>query len=251
MDTESSQTFRPSHMAFATFWNFIGDLASRPLPPQIDRSMLRNKSGTDQSNLMSTLSSFGLIGPAPEHRVQQALVDLATTDMDKRKAELAKLIRHHYSAAVTISDRHGTDQQLHDVFRDTYGMDSAATRRKAVTFFLHAARAAELPVSANFPATRSGSGLPGVPRAKRMGRRKPVNGTNGDTPGSGIATEQHGPNGDTYTVTLASGGEVSVVVSVNLFELSTRDRDYVIGLVDTLKGYTGADGQTATEERAS
>jgi len=250
MDTESGQSFRPSHMAFATFWNFIGDLASRPLPPQIDRSMLRSKSGTDQSSIMSALSSFGLIGPAPEHRVEPTLAELATTDMEKRKAELAKLIRRYYRDAVELSEQHGTEQQLHQLFKDTYGMESPATRRKSETFFLHAARAAELPVSPHFPATRSGSGGPGLPRAKRMTRRKQVNGA-GDAPSSSaIATEQHGTRGN-YTVSLASGGTVSVVLTVDLFELSDSDRDYVIGLVKTLKGYTGVDGQTMTEERAS
>jgi len=45
---DSESTFKPSYMSFQTFWNFIGELAKKPLPPQIDRSLLGSKSGTDQ-----------------------------------------------------------------------------------------------------------------------------------------------------------------------------------------------------------
>jgi hypothetical protein len=250
METEAPEAFRPTHMAFATFWNFIDDLASRPLPPQIDRSMMSSKSGTDQSNLMSVLSSFGLVGPPPHHRVQPALMALASVDKEQRKAELGKLLHRYYSDAVTLSEQNGTEQQLHQVFKETFGMEGSDTRRKAVTFFLHAARTAELPVSPHFPATRSGSGGPGVSRPKRMTRRRQSSAVNGNAPVSSAAsTEQQGVTGDTYTVALASGGQVSVVVDVNLFELTTSDRNFVIDLVDRLKGYTRDDDQP--EARAS
>jgi len=239
-------------MAFATFWNFIDELASRPLPPQIDRSMMNSKSGTDQSNLMSVLSSFGLVEPGPQHRVEPALEALASADKEQRKAELAKLLRRYYGVAVTLSEQNGTEQQLHQSFKETFGMEAADTRRKAVTFFLHAARTAELPISPHFPATRSGSGGPGVSRTKRTTRRKQSGAVNGNAPASGTtSTERPGVVGDTYTVPLASGGQVSVVVDVNLFDLTTSDRDFVIDLVDKLKGYVGVDGQVVTEERAS
>jgi hypothetical protein len=54
---------------------------------------------------------------------------------------------------------------------------------------------------------------------------------------------QHSVTGDTYTVSLASGGQVSVVVNVNLFDLTTDDRNFVIDLVDKLKGYAVASNQ--------
>ncbi len=46
-----------------------------------------------------------------------------------------------------------------------------------------------------------------------------------------------GDNGDTYRVSLGSGGSVAVVVDVNLFELSIEDRSFVIDIVDRLTGY--------------
>jgi hypothetical protein len=230
MDTSSTDTFKPPYMAFATFWSFIGFLAERPLPPRIDRSIMGNRSGTDQANLMATLKAFGLIDT--EHKVQPALIALAVSDEVARREQLSALVRASYPGPVQVSAENGTDGQLNEAFRDDFGLTAAETRRKCVTFFLHALREAVLPVSANFPQTRSGSGGPGIPKSKTpraAARQKAAQQAATPPPKSG--------KGDTYAVTLVSGGTVSVEVSVNLFDLSTQDREFVIKLVDALKGY--------------
>jgi hypothetical protein len=243
MDTPQNDTFKPPYMAFATFWSFVGFLAERPLPPRIDRSIMGGRSGTDQANLLATLKSFGLINS--EHKVEQPLIDLATKDEGRRRERLADLVRQFYPGPVRVSEDNGTEGQLNEAFRDDYGLTAAETRRKCVTFFLHALREAALPVSANFPQTRAGSGGPGVPRAKSAGRASSRPKTNPQT----LPPAKTG-KGDTYSVTLDSGGTVSVEVSVNLFELSTDDREFVIKLVDALKGYAkshpGSGDQTST-----
>jgi hypothetical protein len=45
------------------------------------------------------------------------------------------------------------------------------------------------------------------------------------------------PGATTRKVTLRSGGEVAMTVSVDLFNLSTEDREFVLGLVDKLRNY--------------
>jgi hypothetical protein len=45
------------------------------------------------------------------------------------------------------------------------------------------------------------------------------------------------PRGDSYEVTLKSGGSVTLAVDVRLFDLTTDDRKFVIDLIDALKGY--------------
>ena len=52
MDEPNGQTFKPPYLSFQTFWAFLDELAAKPLPPQIDRSMLDKKSGTDQAGLL-------------------------------------------------------------------------------------------------------------------------------------------------------------------------------------------------------
>ena len=246
MDTNGAKPFRPPSMAFATFWNFIADLSTRALPPQIDRSVMHSKSGSDQNSLIAALAGFGLIDD--EQRVLPPLQALTAGDDDQRRAELSELVRTYYAAAMEVSDGHGTHQQLNDEFRDTFGLNgSADTRRKAMTFFLHAARTAGLTLSDNFPSTRSGSGGPGTPRARRTPRRKPPQ----NLPGTGgTATTTPPLLGDTYTVTLRSGGNVSLAVAVNLFDLSADDRGFIIDLVDKVKGYREADMHKPHEDSA-
>ncbi|MBL7619875.1 MULTISPECIES: hypothetical protein [unclassified Frankia] len=171
-EATTAPEFLPPYMAFQTFWSFIGSLGAHPLPPKIDRSMMGSKSGTDQASLMGALRGFGLVGEG--HEVQPALRELAEADEERRSELLAELIRRFYPAQVAVSESNGTKQQLDDSFRSSFDLSAAETRRKATTFFLHAARVAQLPLSPHFPPTRTGSGGPGTPRAKRpTAKRKP------------------------------------------------------------------------------
>lgn len=248
MDTEKTP-FRPPYMSFQTFWRFIDELGSKPVPPQIDRSLMASKSGTDQASLTAALGAFGLIGPSGV--VEPSLRALAQADTADRKPMLAALLRHYYPDAIRVSEEGGTEQQLNDAFRDAFGLTAAETRRKCVTFFLHAAREAQIPLSAYFPTTRGGSGAPGVPKPKSKVKRKSPAPPGGATNEAGTAQGTRTVTGDTYSVSLTSGGEVSVVVNVNLFTLSTTDRTFVLDLVDKLKGYHQDDPDTATEAGAS
>lgn len=231
---ETQTPFKPPYMSFQTFLTFVEELASRPLPPQVDRSMMTSKSGTDQNNLMSALKGFGLING--DHCVEPALVQLATSDEAMRNEKLAELVRTYYPDPIAVSEQNGTEGQLVESFKQSFSLDTAETRRKAITFFLHAARVAGIPLSPHFPQTRTGSGSPGTPRPKRSAKRKTPPAANG-AGASNAAAKPNQPDGDTYSVSLHSGGSVSVVVSVNLFALSTEDRNFVIDLVDKLKGY--------------
>ncbi|HJQ01140.1 MAG TPA: hypothetical protein VJ851_06045 [Jatrophihabitans sp.] len=231
-------SFKPPYMSFQTFWNYIAELASKPLPPDIDRSIMGSKSGTDQANLTAALITFNLMEPGGHVQDDSRLKQLVAVDEETRKPILAEIVREFYPRAVAVSEANATENALNEVFKDDYGLTAAETRRKCVTFFLHALRVAGLHVSPHFPQTRSGSGAPGAPKAKRNSgpRRKPTpDGSNGEK--QETPPVQQNTTGDQYTVDLTSGGKVTVSVSVNLFDLTTDDRTFVIDLVDKLKGY--------------
>lgn len=231
---ESPKGFKPPYMSFATFWNFIADLAARPLPPRIDRSMMSTKSGTDQQNLTAALKALELIDD--DQRVSPALTRLAASSEEERQAELAVIVRRFYPKQLGVSEEFGTEQQLKESFTESFGIEGNDTRRKSIAFFLHAARTAGLELSPHFPATRSGSGSPGATKPRRAPAKRRT--TNGAAEG-GKAPQQTGSpeDGDRYSVQLKSGGRVSIVVGVNLFALSREDRDFVLKLVDQLTGY--------------
>jgi hypothetical protein len=235
-DNNASQ--KPPIGSFQTFWAFTEDLLTKPLPPQIDRSLLGSKSGTDQAFLFGALKFFGFI--SEQLGVQPLLEDWARWDANGRKASLGKLIESHYPRQMAVSAEIGTAQQLLDSIEEAFGY-TGDSRRKASAFFLHAARTAGLQLSPHFPTTRGGSGsaTKGSPR-KRAARRKID--TPSDSPIDPPAL------GDTYKVQLECGGSVALTVSVSHFALSKnrKDRDFVNALIDALTDY----GDVETTESA-
>lgn len=243
-----AEGFKPPYMAFQTFWNFIEELASHPLPPVIDRSLMNSKSGTDQANLLGALRTFGLIDA--ENHVQPSLTALTEKDPEARKRALADLVRTHYAAALRVSDDNGTQAQLAVCFRENYGISGADTLRKSMSFFLHAARNTDIPLSPHFPATRSGQGGPGKSKTRKP--RKPR--SNADTGRAG-STGQQPTDQYQLNVQLPTGGTMTLSVSVNPISLRGQDRDFFYDIVDKLTDYqeqqTGSDDSRSFDTEAA
>ncbi len=211
MDTNATVEFKPPWFAFKTLLGFLHDLGAKPLPPQIDRSMMGTKSGTEQNNLLGALKGFGFIDN--DQNVEPLLAQFVDGDEDERKAALRQLVQTRYPKQLKVSEQNGTEAMLQQSFTDAFGV-GGETRRKAVTFFLQAAKYAGIPLSPNFPATRMGSGksAPGARKpAKRTakgGRRKKV------VPAvTGTGSEE------TKTISFGDAGSVTVSVDVRWLEL--------------------------------
>lgn len=231
MDEPAQGEFRPPYLAFKTFWTFIEELTGKPLPPRIDRSLMRSKSGSDQVSLTAAMKSFGLINGSQE---VTGLRELAATDEAGRLQWLALEVRKHYAAQMKVSDENGTEQQLRDSFKESFGLESADTLRKSMTFFLHAARTAGIETSAYFPSTRSGSGSPGTSKPRRTVRRKPpVTPPKDESDQAGSLAVA----GDVYTLTMKSGPVVTFAVDMNVMEASVDDRTFIFEIVDKLRDY--------------
>lgn len=222
----------PPYGSFSTFWNYVLGLANKPLPTHLDRSMMTGKSGTDQATIISALKFFELIDTTQGNKVEDSLIDLVQATGDARKQFLARLVRQSYSGQLAVSDLPGTEAQLHKSFEDEFGV-TGETRRKASTFFLHAAREAGIEVSPHFPKPRSGQGraAPGKKAAKKKAGGKSA------TRGPTKTTDAEG--GDTYTLGLDSGTEVQLTVRADLMSLMRHDGDrkFVMELVDKLDSY--------------
>jgi hypothetical protein len=169
MDELTATGFKPPYLPFKTFWSFVEELRSKPLPPEIDRSLLRTKSGTDQANLISAFKAFGLISET--QAVEANLRQLISADESGAKSILQGLLRSRYPRQFELSEQNGTEKALNDSFEEDFGV-TADTRRKAVTFFLQASRFAGIKLSPHFPVTRLGSGRPAGIRPKQTAKRK-------------------------------------------------------------------------------
>jgi hypothetical protein len=207
--------FRPPYLPFKTFWTFTNDLLAAPLPPQIDRSLMTSKSGTDQVHLTAALKGFGLIDG---NQTVTGLRDLENTDDQARARWLAEQIRLHYPAQVKLSEQNGTEQQLKESFRDGFEINSVDTLRKSITFFLHAVQQAGIPLSPHFPSTRSGSGAPGTPKPRRpagsrsAGKRKPPTSPADNGSSAGRAAERR-------DISFGDAGTVTVIANIRWLDL--------------------------------
>jgi Family of unknown function (DUF5343) len=165
-DTESKPG-TPPYISFKTLTNLFERLQQTHLPPRIDRSYLDGMSGGYQTQVVAALRWLDLIGDNGETR--PVLVALATKP-ESRPQVVAELLRSRYSSVFALSDANATQGQLEEAFRD-FGV-SGSTLRKAVAFFLHAARYAEISVSPHFkipPALPPATGRP-VRKARRSGK---------------------------------------------------------------------------------
>lgn len=247
MSETAQQGFKPPYMAFQTFWNFVQELSAHPLPPLIDRSLMGTKSGTDQANLINTLKALDLVDD--EQKVLGPLTALTDVDIEGRTPLLAEIVRRFYADALAVSESNGTASQLDQCFRESYSITSADTLRKSITFFLHAARTAGIPLSPHFKATRSGQGAPGQTR-KRTTKRKPKNGAaEQETP----AVQQPAiPDAYRLDVRLRTGGTMTLTVNVNPISLRGEDRAFFYDIVDKMTDYEQpepeqAEGETVDE----
>ncbi len=238
MDNNQDAGFKPPYGAFRTFWSFVASLATKPLPPQIDRSILDSKSGTDQLGIFNALKAFNLVA-GEEQVVQPALTGLVQATPEGRKTILGDLLQTYYPGQLKVSASQGTMKMLLESFESDFGLNGD-TRRKAATWFLHAANECGMPMSAHFPKLRPGQGAP-APRARRPPKRKPLGGASGNQVSTGSRPEN--PSGtDEFTVELRAGGTVTLTVNVSHFALSRHrdDRDFVEKLMDAMTAYEKA-----------
>jgi hypothetical protein len=139
------------------------------------------------------------------------------------------VITSHYADLVKLDLTKVSPSQLDQKF-DEYGV-SGDTKKKAKTFFIKAAQFVGLPLSPLLTRKTRSSG----PRKKRTPGTKATPQENRET------VHEQPANGMTKTVALKSGGELTLALSVNLFDLIGSEREFVFGLIDKIKEYEGTE----------
>jgi hypothetical protein len=138
----------PPYLPYKTFRAYIeGSRAG--LPSVIDRSVLRHKSGAEQTALLGALRYFSLITAlgAP----QPPLVALSKTPVDKFSERYAEILRatmsrgYSFLFGESFDLRSATPNQLTTAFEAAGA--TGDTTRKSIAFFLSAAKDARIEVS--------------------------------------------------------------------------------------------------------
>jgi hypothetical protein len=146
MATETKKTESPPYIAYGTFLSFIKGLQKTGIPSRIDKSLLRNMSGGNQSALLAALRWFQLIDEVGAHGARlEALVN-AGEDAAK---QLGKILPDAYTFMTdgTIALDKATGAQVEEKFR-AYGL-SGSTVIKTMAFFITACKEAGIPLSAH------------------------------------------------------------------------------------------------------
>jgi hypothetical protein len=149
------------YTSFKTLLNWIQRLAeSGAVPPRIDRSILPGSEG-QKTQVFAALRFLGLV--AENGDVTPLLTQLVNNEKERPKI-FRGLLAKHYPEATHLGSIHATAKQLEETFEGTTG----DTTRKAVAFYLHAAKFAQHPISKNFK----------VPTGfRRVSRPRAANGT--------------------------------------------------------------------------
>lgn len=159
-ETKKGET--PPYIAFSTFLSFIKGLQKAGVPSRIDKSLLRNMSGGNQSALLAALKWFDLIDDVGMHG--EPLESLVSAG-DEAGAVLSEMlpVAYTFMRDGSIQLDRATGSQVEEKFR-AYGL-TGSTIVKAMAFFISACKEAEVPLSAHIK-------LPKVVRASGVGKAK-------------------------------------------------------------------------------
>ena len=129
-----------SYSTFTTLLDWLRDM--KVIPNQLDRTLWGKKfAGSTGVQLMSGLRFLGLLdGEMPTPTLEQ----LALATNEDRKPLLAELVRDIYSAEFVAGLPKATPRTVQDRMNQLGATDT--TTRKAASWFVNAAKAAEIPM---------------------------------------------------------------------------------------------------------
>jgi hypothetical protein len=218
MANETRTNANPPYGPWNSFTGFIKELSESVVPPNIDGTLFRGKSGTTQSELRGALRFFGMVEGEKNSTTPRlhALVE-ASKDKEAWKQALAEVVPEAYAEILEGVDLvSGTRGQLEEAFRERGGV-TGSVNRKAVRFYLSGITEAGLTVSPHFgadkarasPGSRQNGGRKSSARARQQKTATVVEDNPGKTPAP--------PEGvETVTCSIPGGRTIQVIVPSDL-----------------------------------
>lgn len=225
-------TSTPAYIPWKTFTNTLDALAQN-MPNRIDRSAFPGQSGAVQYQLLLTLRFFGLI--AEDGKPTPTLLGIAVADDSARKAALRKLIEQKYQPLFALNLMKTTPAEFAEKMTEAYNV-TGDTRLKASRFFLAALAYLGIEVSERLLRDRTKVLGSGTTTRRRRTPRQDDAGTDEHDAEEGEA-ELAQQAGESRSVTLKSGGTLTLSASTKFLALSSADRKFVFDLIDKLEAY--------------
>lgn len=170
VETQTQEKAVPPYVAYRTFRNFLDGLRRHAMPSRIDRTLMTSMSYGSQAALLAALKYLGLIKADGVPTAQ--LQSLVGASGDKAKAmALYNVIRasYPYLFANSFDLSRATPGELEERLRSGASI-KGSTVKKVVSFFLGAAKDANITLSPHMAAVKAGPPA-GVPRRKGNGRK--------------------------------------------------------------------------------
>lgn len=233
--TEPTKALTAPYGAWETMKNAL-EAFSQGVPPRIDRSAFPGLSWNATTRLLNGMRFLGFI--ADDGTPQATFMLLATEAEELRKTHFSEVLMMRYPELFKLNLAVVTPAHLAETLGAAYNV-AGDTREKAVRFFVGAATYAGLTLS---PLLRERASRPvGTSRAKRSRVAGSVAIRGGQRDLAIVPT--HGGSVSTRTVTLRSGGTLTLTTAVNFLEISAADRQFVFEINDKLAAYErGAEG---------
>lgn len=242
-EEEQQSPSTPPYFSGTTFFNFV-EAHRRTQPTRIDRSIMGNVAGGDQAKILRALRFFDLTResgtPTPTF---EALKELEGEEL---QAAWSRLLRNAYPYLFSdFNLEKATQGEIEERFREQ-GI-KGDTVRKAVTFFITMARLAGLKLSPYFKATRQRGTRATRPtrRAPRPSRSAGGSDNGGSASPSRTESEPASQGQSAKTVTFRSGGTATLLVSVDVVNLSPADRKALFAWIDAMSEYESGLGETS------
>lgn len=229
VEVESSER-RVPYVSFTAFKKLLDRMTGEVGPPnRVDRTYLVGMSGGYQAQLLAALRALGLIDEAG--RSTPTLRSLTHALDQELPGFMQQQVQLLYPEAVELAAANGSAGELHDLFRQHYGV-SGSTLESAVRFYLDASAFAGMQVSPHFRApTRAKARKTPKMTPMKTATTRASEPTTSDQPTMGVMPSS------TQRVNLASGGNLVLTMTADLFSLTDSDRDFVFGIVDQVRSY--------------
>ena len=227
----------PPYISFNTFKTLLYWLEKEGVPLRIDRSFWKEKfSGANGSKLMGGLRFLGLLdGDKPTKELE---ILVSSSLGDERSQIFVNILTKSYRNIPFEELARATPNMIKEWFR-VYPVDGH-TLRKATTFFINAAREAQIPMSNSIIKMTKSRPINSQQQIKSLNAASEEIATiNKRTPAVNKLQDSETLRNST-TIPLSNGGTVVVDVAVNLFSLSEEDRSFVFSIVDLAKSYTSS-----------
>jgi hypothetical protein len=229
-----------AYVPWGTFKNALDGLA-KGMPSRIDRSVFPGIAWNAQNQLFIALRFCGLL--KGEDEPTPLLDELVKGTDEERKAKLTKVIRDSYADLIAIDLTKATKDHFEEKLGELYNV-TGDTKVKAVRFFVSAAQYLGISLSAFILPKDGKTKGPRRTYTPRTAAKKGAANTTPLTPPPLV--DPAIPAGTSKSVSLKSGGTLTLSATLDLFSLNAADRKFVFELIDKLEDYDHAANQVSS-----